>query len=285
MELSKLGKWQDNIANASIGTGTTKTNLLGAGNFYNVPAGMQSIVAVRPVVALKTPTAAQSVVSTLAVTSNDTFVGDFEVPANPIGSGLGTNETTFADEPHWYPANIPVVGGNKVQFWGTAMVANTVAPYMAVDIILSDQPSSSFGPQMHYINNGLNYNGTSTTLGGPTTAGTSTGAQITISGSQPRVLRALYGVVANTTPAASQPINGQFGFGSPSLSGPNPIYLSISATQGFLGTTTAGDLNHISRTEGLEIPLTNMPATFTTTITTIVTLSNAPTFFQTIGYS
>jgi len=280
-----LGKWLDNVANASLGTSTTKTNLLGTGAYYNVPSGMRTIVAVRPVVAEKTPTANQSVLADLIVESNDTFIGDFEVPANPIGSGLGTTETMFADEPHWFPANIPVAGGNKIKFSGQCQVANTVAPYMAVDLILSDKDSSVFGPQMHYIANSLNYNGTSTTETGPTTAGTSTGAAITISGSTPRVLRALYGIVANTTPAASQPINGQFGFASPSLSGPNPIYLSVSATQGFLGTTTAGDLNHMSRVEGLEIPLANMPATFTCTITTIVTLSNACTFLQFIGYS
>ena len=138
-----IAYWTDVIAAVSLGTSTTKTKLggtqvYGTGADYLIPTAARCIVAVRPKIVNTTPTANQAVLATLKVESADLGMKDYEVFANPIDSGLGTNETQFQDPAPWYPLMQPCNGGEKMQFYGTAQIANTVAPLMAADVLLSN---------------------------------------------------------------------------------------------------------------------------------------------------
>jgi hypothetical protein len=281
------GYWVDQIASVSLGTSTGKTKLggtqvQGTSADYLLPTAGRTIVAVRPKIVLTTPTLNQAVMATLKVESGDLGVKDFEVFANPIDSGLGANETQFQDAAPWYPIMQPCNGGEKVQFFGTPQVANAVAPLMAVDVLLSDQFPVGFDRQMGWASGygplqakiaGINSGG------GPTSTGTGAGTPaadggVTIAGPRRRLL-ALQGVVVGTTPAASKPISGQFSCSASEL-GINPQRWNAEPITGFLGTTTAGTLAHLSFVKHLNIAL-RAPSTPKTSFTldqAITTLGN-----------
>lgn len=276
-----VGYWIDQIAAVSLGTSTSKTKLggtqvEGTGADYLLPTATRSIVAVRPKIVLTTPTANQAVMATLKVESSDLGMKDYEVFANPIDSGLGTNETQFQDAGPWYPLMQPCNGGEKVQFFGTAQVANAVAPLMSVDVLLSDRQPKM--PICQAKVAGINYGG------GPTATSTTAGTVITDGGvtiAGPfRLLKALYGIVVGTTPAASKPISGQFTVNASEL-GINPLRWNAEPITGFLGTTTAGTLAHLSGVEGLNLIL-RAPSTPKSTFTLDQSITTAGNFE--VGY-
>lgn len=262
--------WVDQIASVALGTGTAKTKLggtqvQGTGADYLVPGDARSIVAVRPKLFETTPTANQAVTATLKIESSDLHLGDYEVFATPIDSGLGTNEGQLQDTAPIYPCNFPCFGGERVQFFGTPQVANAVAPLMSVDVLLADTQGASaagfvpaFAQVIDYAQPiqakiaGINYGG------GPTSTGTATASQVfdgglNISAPQ-KIIKALYGLLVGTTPAASKPVAGQFAATAGELV-LNPQRWNAEPTTGFLGTTTEGTLNHLSKVEGINIRL------------------------------
>jgi len=249
------GYWADEVATVSLGTATGKT-LLGGSHIegtsfnYQIPTDARALVAVRPKLYSTTPTANQAVVATLKVESADLHIGDFEVFANPLDSGLGTNEMQILEKSHWYPINYPCNGSELVQFYGTAQIANTVAPLMGVDVLLSDEPPS--GPIVQAKVTGINYSG------GPTSTGTAAATFVVDGGiiiaAPQKLIKAVYGVVVGTTPAASKPIGGQFNVSAGELN-INPLRWQAEPITGFLGTSTTGALAHLSLYEGLNIRL------------------------------
>jgi hypothetical protein len=261
----QVGYWIDQIAGVSLGSSTAKTKLggtqiVGTGADYILPTLARCIVAVRPKVWETTPTANQAVLSTLKVESADLGMKDFEVLAAPIDSGLGTNELQLLDPAPWYPLMQPCNGGEKMQFYGTAQIANTVAPYMEVDVALSDTwPEgyaaggwkAGYGPVQGKVA-GINYGGGPTNTGtGATTPATDGG--VTISSPRKRLI-GLYGVVVGTTPAASKPIGGQFTVNASELA-VNPQRWNAEPITGFLGTTTATAQAHLSKVYPLNLAM------------------------------
>lgn len=290
----QIGYWTDQIASVSLGVGTSKTKLggtqiSGTGADYLLPTAARAIVAVRPKIFETTPTLNQAVLATLKVESGDLGIKDFEVFAAPLDSGLGTNELQLMDPAPWYPIMQPCNGGEKVQFFGTAQVANAVAPLMAVDVILSDtwpqgftggaSPTwaSGYGSVQGKVA-GINYGGgpTATAI---TAAGVGTDGGVTIAGPRRRLL-GLYGVVVGTTPAASKPIGGQFAV-SASEFAINPQRWNAEPITGFLGTTTAGAQAHISEVGPLNLGL-RAPSTPKGTFTLDTAITTAGNFE--VGY-
>jgi hypothetical protein len=250
------------------------------------------LVAVRPKVFLAgLPTANQAVLATLKIESADLHLGDYEVFANPLDSGLGTNEMQMQDPAPWYPCNFPCAGGEAVQFYGTAQVANTVAPLMAVDVLLSDTVGARADGACPNFANVLDYSkmvqaklaGINST-GGPTATGTAAGSVGTDGGvkiaAPQKMIKGLYGVVVGTTPAAQKGIGGQFAVNEGAFVF-NPLRWNAEPITGFLGTTTTGALAHISKVEGLNLKLKS-PATPIGTFVLDVAITTAGNFE--IGY-
>lgn len=251
-----VGYWVDQIATVSLGTGTTKTKLggtqvVGTGADYILPTAARCIVGVRPHFYGVTPTANEAMTATLKVESADLGMKDYEVFASPIDSGLGTNEMQQVEAAPWWPLMQPCFGGEKVQFYGTAQVANTAAPYMNVDVLLSDSFPHGFDGRNWQQNYapvqakiaGINYGG------GPTATGTAaasvaTDGGLTISGPKKRLI-GLVGLVVGTTPAASKPIGGSFIINASEMA-VNPQRWCAEPITGFLGTTTAAVQAHLS---------------------------------------
>lgn len=261
--------WVDQIASVSLGTSTGKTKLggtqvQGTSADYTVPGDARDILAVSPKLYERTPTANQAVVATLKIESADLHLGDYEVFAAPIDSNLGTNATALQDAAPWYPLNFIAAGGEKMQFFGTPQIANTVAPQMGASLWLADTPGTHVDgvcPTMANIVDyaqpfqakiaGINYSG------GPTTAG-NTGVQTFDGGLQiaapQKLIKGVYGVWSGTTPAASKEAGGQFAMTAGELV-LNPLRWQMDPVNGFLGTTTSNSSLHISKAEGLNIRL------------------------------
>jgi len=280
--------WLDYIAGLSLTT-TAKiklggTQVYGTGADYLLPTAARCIVAVRPKLVLTTPTANQAVLATLKVESGDLHMGDFEVFASPLDSGLGTAEDVYSDPAPWWPLMQPCNGGEKMQFYGTAQIANTAVVSMSVDVLLCNYPPEGFnlgnaqwrkgyGPVQAKIA-GINSGG------GPTNTGTAaltpaTDGGVTISAPKKRILM-FVGVVVGTTPAASKPLSGQFNVNASEMF-VNPQRFAMEPIQGFLGATTAGALDHLTKAGPMNLGFTTNPSTPKATIsldTTITTTGN-----------
>jgi hypothetical protein len=288
----RIGYWVDQIAGVSCTT-TAKiklggTQIFGTGADYLLPTAARCIVAVRPKTYNVTPTAHQSVMITLKVESADLGMKDYEVFGNPIEAALGTTIGPYQDPSPWYPLMQPCNGGEKVQFYGTAQIANTAAVYMEADVLLSDTYPEGFngfnagwkagyGPVQAKVA-GINYGGGPTATG--TTAGSvATDAGVTIAGPKKRLI-GLFGIAVDTTPTASNPIAGQFTVNASELA-INPQRWVTEPITGFLGTTTAGTLAHISHLYPINLNM-RAPTTPKSTFTNDIVLGSAGNFE--VGY-
>jgi hypothetical protein len=281
--------WWDLVAGISIGTGTAKTKLAGGGVFgtgadYLIPTDAKCVVAVRPKLMLAgLPTANQSVLATLKVESTALHMGDYEVFASPMGSGLGTAENLLQDPAPIWPLMLPCNGGEYMQFYGTAQVANTVAPLMSCDVYLSNLPPEGYsadggwrqgyGPVQAKIG-GINSGG------GPTSTGTAAATPApnggTVISAPKKRLIAAVGVVVGTTPAAQKGISGQFIVAASELL-QNPLRWESESQPGFLGTTTTGDFVHLSINGPMNLGFKTNPSTPVASFTldtAITTLAN-----------
>lgn len=253
-----VGYWIQDVASVSLGTSTARTLLggvgvQGTGGAYVVPTAVKCIVAVRPKIYETTPTANQAVLAAMQILSADLALKDYEVFANPLDSGLGTNEMQTQDAAPWYPFMAPTYGNERVFFYGTAQVANTVAPLMGVDLLLSDTWPEGFNGNTGKWNSG--YSTIQSKIaginsgGGPTATGIAAGSVATDGGltvaSPYKRLLGCVGALVGTTPAASKPVAGQFSINAPELS-QNPLTWNADPITGFLGTTTTGQQVHLS---------------------------------------
>lgn len=206
----------------SLGTGTAKV-LLGDDNL-TLPAWTRSILAVRPLTIIDTPTAGEPVLSALTLESDDFAIQPYQVIVNPIDSTKGATGNVFAGQPRWYPLNCPVSGGSELKVFGNALAANTVAPMMACEFLLSDSVAS---PQAHARI------GTLTPTGA--VGATAIEPAYTITGA--RTVVELYGLVVHTILAAGDAIMGRFEFTSNDFVSPTPLKLLTNPVPGILGIT------------------------------------------------
>lgn len=233
-----------------------------------MPAWARSILAVRPDLVEITPTAGQSVLATLKLTSSDVNLGNYEVFAQPYGSALGATAAPVASRGQnsaAYPLNLKVNGGEHIQFYGQAQVANTAAPTMGATVWLSNQPPTE--PQFYSLAMSK-YNAAANPISTGTAAGKVSGTAFTVSGNGGMTIKALYGVVKSGTIVASDCVQGFFQVEAPEI--PVPPRFNAEPVAGFLGTV-GQSLNFISACEGL-----NLAVTTPTTITPSLTLETAP---------
>jgi hypothetical protein len=293
----KVGYWVDQIAGVTMGTSTAKTKLGGSQVYgtsadYVIPTAARCIVAARPKLYQTTPTVNQSCLATLKIESSDLAMKDYEVFANPIDSALGATFVQMQDASPWYPMLQPCNGGERMQFYGTPQIANTAAPTMEVDLLLSDtfpegytgaswmvNPLSgvSYAPVQGKVA-GINYGGGPTSTG--TAAGTAaTDAGVTISTPKKRLI-GLYGVEVESTPATVKPNAGQFTVNASELA-INPQRWNAEPITGQLGATVVGSLAHISSCSPLNLAL-RAPSTPKGTYSLDIAITTAGNFE--VGY-
>lgn len=253
--------WIDSFAGTDIGATATNTQL--NGKKYIVPGKARSIVGLRPKTYSITSTVDESLLASLAVLSSDLGLGPYEIFAPPVGSNLGTNVSVSNDEASWYPANFACGGGEQVDFEGYLEIAHTSHAWMGLDILLSDSVGAAMPGSLSQWSNILDLSkpvqakiGGIAEGAGPTTQ--TTAATPYADGGTPigggnKYIKALYGVNVDTTPTASEPVSGLFQIFETGLS-VNPLaFYSETPGAGLLGTTTASQVAHITKIEGLNV--------------------------------
>lgn len=268
----------DVISAISLGTSTAQTELSGdrSGNStdYVVPSWCREIEKVRGQLAVVTPTAGQTAFATLKLQSNDVNFGNYEVFLEPVGGVLSTTSTsiTIGQNVATYPLGMDTPrGGERIQFYGQAQIANTAAPYGSACVWLSDIPAI----QQYYSIAMSKNNNSSNPVSAGTSAATVAGSQFTVSGVGSRI-RALYGVFTSGTIAAAESENGYFTVQAPEIQRANTLRWNNEPVQGFLGTVGQSECL-ISKLEGLDVPFTT-PTTISTSFVVANTAANAGKF-------
>jgi len=174
---------------------------VGGTNGWTVPAGTKCIVGVK--VSYSLAGVNDDVLPKIArvrIASEDVTIEPCTVYAAPIGS-MKTSGNGDQSECPYYPLNIPVVGGEKVYFYGTAIVTTTTAGSMGVTVIISNEGPS--GPQYFYKTAAVVY-AVATTADLKTTDPT----VYTVNGGSK--ITGVYGMVWQTIAAAATGCAGKF---------------------------------------------------------------------------
>lgn len=274
----------DVIGALSLGTGTAKTQLdggrQGSASSYILPAACRAILGVQPVFYETTPTADQTPVASLKVESDDLGIQAYEVLAQPLATAVATNDSVLSDSIRSviYPAFWPTKGGERVNFYGICQASNTVAPLMGANIYWSDNAGDLKDRPYRALIGGTAGGGNSGTSTG-TAAATVSGASITISGGN-KLIREITGILANTTPTASEPVAGYMSFTAPELA--YTIRAQFEPVSGVLGT--GQPFNHLTRIQNLKV-LCRSPSTISTSLTLAQAPGTAGNFYNGILYN
>lgn len=217
---------------ASLGTGTTKTQINAAKSLV-LPAWARSVVAVRPIYGLGTAvTEAESCWIEAFVESDDVAVQPFSMQCTPILSALTDNSAdidTIIPEWETYPINAPINGGEELKIWGQCGVANTAAPYLAMAVIVSNQP-----PTYKQL-----YGKTGTLTASAVATGEQAGTPYTIGGATN--IKEVYGMVASTTVVTDISTSGYFKLTSNDFIDTKiPVKYGFAPIPGTDGTMTNG---------------------------------------------
>jgi len=136
------------IGPTSVGTGVARTSL----GTNNKPSESQNLIEYTPWYAQSGAfTAAQSIFLQAEISS--VSVKDIlpkRIITTPIMSGLGATFATLTPIMQAYECNTPLQSGANdiIEAFGTAQVANTVAPIMGVELHYSNSPPVR--PQMYF---------------------------------------------------------------------------------------------------------------------------------------
>lgn len=260
----------DVIGPTSIGTGTTKTQL--GGTALVMPAWARAILAVRPMLVSETPTTDESIMAHLTLESDDFAVQPYLALCNPIMPIDGTAGGPLAGDPPWYPVNCPINGGDRLKLYGTALLANTAAPMMACEIIVSDKKP---GAQLHAKIGTLTSTGVTPSVNVVEASYTLTGGN---------TLKELLAFVALGTVATVDTIVGRFEFISNDLQNPTPLKLMTNPINGILvGAPGAAALTPGLTRAKVDVPIRS-PCQFTNNLQMATTPANAGKFITGVLY-
>lgn len=226
----------------SLGTSTAKTQLGGAAVI--LPAWARSIWAVVPQVVIDDPTAAEAVIASCAVESNDVSLTPFEVMPAPGTSFVGSATTgVFHARNETFGMGVPVNGGEQISVYETALVANTAAPIGSATLVVSNMHPGH--PQRHAKIGTLTSTGT-------TASSDVAGTRYNFSGGTHII--ELYGAIVQTTRTSNEGITGYVKYTSSEFDGVSDVRLPLNPIGGGLGTNDAGLVDGVSR-QKVDIPL------------------------------
>ncbi len=226
----------------SLGTGTAKTKL-GAANVI-LPAWAKSILAVIPVGVIDTVTAAQSLITSCELESDDVPINPYQVLPAPIAGLLGASGGgLFAGKAEQYAVGCPVNGGEQIAVSMTALVLNTSAPYGGAALVISNMPAGH--AQRHAKIGTLTSTGT-------TASSDVAGTRYNFSGAKHIV--ELIGAVVPTTVAAADGILGYIKYTSNEFDQAVPLKLPVNPIAGGLGTLNISFIDGVSRAP-VDVPV------------------------------
>ena len=224
-------------------TVVTKTQI---GNDVVLPKWCRQIVSIKPILGLDVPTAAESCLTKYSIESDDIAgLAPFEVFGTPIGATLGATLSAFQAAPETYFVGAATQGGERLRCYCQALVANTGALVVAMEIRISDQPPQF--PQRHAKIGTLTSSGTTATSDVAGTAYQITGGH---------AIKELQAVFAHTTVAAASAVVGYFKYSSSEFGLSMPVKMQINPIAASVGALDITYLNGVTR-DKVDIPIAN----------------------------
>jgi len=226
----------------SLGTGTTKT-LLGAASVI-LPGDARTLKSFYPQAADITSTTVQTITTKFELESSDVRnLTPFEVLAAPIGAVLGATANTLTGMEKWDVEAI-CKGSDQVNVYGTALVANAVAPEGLAWMMIDTE-----GARMQQRHAKM---GTITAIG--TTEDTDVaGTKYTFSGGS-KIIE-LFGSAHYKTIAAGDALIGGIKYTSSEFVTSLPQELPLYPFSFGLGSTGSALIPGVSRLPNVDIPL------------------------------
>lgn len=259
----------DLIGPTSLGAGATAKVQLGGADLV-LPAWARSILAIRPMLQIVTPTVDEAVMASVTLESDDFSVQPYIMLGAPIQSNDGAAAAPFTPEPPWYPVNCPINGGDRIKIYGTPLTASTVAPYMSCQVIVGDKKP---GAQLHAKIGAITATGTAASVNVTEDSYTLTGGN---------TLKELVGAVGTMALLAGDVIMGRFDFISNDLKDPTPLKLPTAPMSGILGTADSILSPGLSRAK-VEVPISS-PCLFTNSLRMALAPAGAGKFITGVIY-
>ena len=242
----------DDVTFTSIGTGVAETQL-NSGTSLSAPDPAHAFNAVIPYqMELGAFTTNQSLLTSMRLQSDDVAIEPKKFVLPNISTGDAAFTSVAAPALLAYPINTPLAGGEHLNFYGQALVANTVAPGVGATVIYDTE--STNGVEQYYTRP-TNENASSTTINTRTQGG-----DMTIQGG--KEITGLYTVVSGATATASEHDVGYAEFISPDFETSMPYRIAVQPTATGLGAaanaiTGGGGLMQYNMPRGKGIPLAN----------------------------
>jgi len=242
----------DDVTFTSIGTGVAETQL-NSGTSLSAPDPAHAFNAVIPYqMELGAFTTNQSLLTSMRLQSDDVAIEPKKFVLPNISTGDAAFTSVAAPALLAYPINTPLAGGEHLNFYGQALVANTVAPGVGATVIYDTD--STNGAEQYYTRP-TNETASSTTINTRTQGG-----DMTIQGGNE--ITGLYTVVSGATATASEHDVGYSEFISPDFETSMPYRIAAQPTATGLGAaanaiTGGGGLMQYNMPRGKGIPLAN----------------------------
>ena len=242
----------DDVTFTSIGTGVAETQL-NSGTSLSAPDPAHAFNAVIPYqMELGAFSTNQSLLTAFRIQSDDVAVEPKKFVLPNINTGDAAFTSVAVPALLAYPINTPLAGGEHLNFYGQALVANTVAPGVGATVIYDTD--STNGSEQYYTRP-TNENAASTTINTRTQGG-----DMTIQGGNE--ITGLYTVVSGATATASEHDVGYSEFISPDFETSMPYRIAVQPTATGLGAaanaiTGGGGLMQYNMPRGKGIPLAN----------------------------
>jgi len=242
----------DDVTFTSIGTGVAETQL-NSGTSLSAPDPAHAFNAIIPYqMELGAFTTNQSLLTSMRLQSDDVAIEPKKFVLPNISTGDAAFTSVAAPALLAYPINTPLAGGEHLNFYGQALVANTVAPGVGATVIYDTENTN--GAEQYYTRP-TNETASSTTINTRTQGG-----DMTIQGGNE--ITGLYTVVSGATATASEHDVGYSEFISPDFETSMPYRIAVQPTATGLGAaanaiTGGGGIMQYNMPRGKGIPLAN----------------------------
>ena len=242
----------DDVTTTSLGTAVAETQL-NSGTSLSAPDPAHGFLACIPYkMELGAFTTNQSLLTSMRLQSDDVAIEPKKFVLPNISTGDAAFTSVAAPALLAYPINTPLAGGEHLNFYGQALVANTVAPGVGCTVIYDTE--STNGAEQYYTRP-TNETASSTTINTRTQGG-----DMTIQGG--KEITGLYTVVSGATATASQHDVGYSEFISPDFNTSMPYRVAVQPTYTGLGSaanavTGGGGIMEYKMPRGKGIPLAN----------------------------
>ena len=269
----------DDVTFTSIGTATAETQL-NSGTSLSAPDPAHGFNAVVPYqMELGAFTADESILTAMRIQSDDVAIEPKKFVLPNINTGDASFTSVAAPALLAYPINTPLAGGEHLNFYAQALVANSVAPGVGATVIYDTDGTN--GAEQYYTRP-TNETGAATAINTRTQGG-----DMTIQGGNE--ITALYTVISGATATASQHDVGYSEFISPDFNTSMPYRIAVQPTATGLGSnanavTGGGGIMKYEMPRGKGIPLSNN-VTITNYYTNRDARTGASNFINFVRYS